>query len=237
MSPTTTKLPVLTDYNREEWRLQLQAALQAKGLWRFVKKELPDTDEVKLEKALGIINTTLPLEYRRRFMDIESPHELWKSVNRMYDESSSGKIDAAESLLNTFIWENGNVEEQYERFIKLRGDYEGLGGSLSEEKYGKLFIRYMKINQFTQLKQSLICKPLPISEVISLMRQHLIEEKLMVDMGINHSMDLHGALSQPIVDGTKALAVGRQTQKHSTRRPKCWNCGENGHYRRNCPNG
>jgi len=169
MSSTSPNFEKLNSTNYATWSGEMQAWLQASGLWRLVngtqKKPSSSSPPTESDKAAGWLYLMVEPEQRIHFNNREDPVNMWESLRSIHLQKRPGtRFNAYDDLFNIRKVEDeslqsliNRVEDRMKKIKDLRPDNFDLQ-SLDEELASMTLIRALPAEEYSSFTSSLLLK-------------------------------------------------------------------------------
>lgn len=127
-------MPLLCADNYTEWKQEMLALLQSKGLGKYITTRAADllqSDELTLavrmqiqdgeEMALGRIRRAVSASYKEAIMDCTTALEAWEILARQFEgKETYNKIHLLTRLVDESLPEDGDMMQNIEKFLATK---------------------------------------------------------------------------------------------------------------------
>ena len=240
----------LNERNYATWKLQCKMALMKDGLWRIVdgtEVEPANGDEAgdvyarnkyiaRKEKALAIIVLSIDPSLLYLVGDPNDPAELWKLLSEQFQKKSwANKLSLRRKLYNLKLDDNEPVKDHIKAMTEIFQELSVIGDVIDEEDRVVHLLASLP-QSFSMLVTALeTSAEVPKIELVTerlLHEERKLKEKVAEMEAVNKAyVGRHGNNS-----GNKFKHINN-SENNETRSPssyKCYECGKNGHIKRNC---
>ncbi len=219
--------------NWTTWKFQMRHLLLAKGLWGHV-----DGTEVLGEDAGDCAQTEFRQKSQKAFSTIvmaigtpqlylvtscEQPKEAWDTLRNHFErETLANKLFLKKQYFRTEMKEGTSMEVHLKHMKELTDRLAAIGAPIAEE------------DQVVTLLGSL---PPSYSVLVTALEARVDDVKLnFVQQALTHEeQKRNGQFGRSSGGQTDSALVGAQKKGWPRKQIRCFDCGETGHVRRNCP--
>lgn len=231
------------------WRWRIQLLLTDKGLWEIVAEDTEEPVEAearkeykaKCSKAFTYIGLTLGDVPASQILEAKTPRQAWKRLEAIYEAKSMiNKLAVKRELGNLRYVEGESIQKHIDTMRKLMRRLASLGAPI-EEKEQIYTILCSLPSSYDTLIQVLESKEEVDEVVAQLLQEELRRTKLSAGAHKNEEAALvsrEEGWRRPFQGGRSPWRgrggryAGRETR--DLRSIRCYECGELGHYARNC---
>ncbi|GAA5987050.1 hypothetical protein JCM5350_002832 [Sporobolomyces pararoseus] len=238
----------LNSTNYYEWRPNMMALLQSKGLWLVVNgtdtKPATTTGgkksdwEEKDMKAIGLIAINVS-EGKEEVTNAETSKEAWDELSKLYDRKGLSMTIQLKTQLFRLQEENATIGTQITKIKDLTRRIKAIGGSVSDED--KIAVLFGSVHQdysfiITAIQASWD-KNLNDTSSLSFdtVSEALLNEEVRQGKGKGitvASKDNAGAL---VTSSWKSKKQGESSTNQGEEERRCWACRQTGHVWEKCP--
>ena len=231
----------LGDTNYQSWSDDLSDYLMEKGLAEFIGDVEPEVEkgatpkEVRefnrrRDKALGILKRSVTREYKDLVRTTKTPKEAWDLLQKTYEPSSHPRIAYLRMKFNTAIM-NANEEMvvYLSRVDAIVQQLRGAGGSAPDSEVAYQYLQGLPEDyEFVKIQ----IQGWPDADFIpSKIRTFLIGEY----GRRRYKTEAPSSNSQTSAFATSSRGARGQRGGQNRNRGVCHNCGDRGHFYRQCP--
>ncbi|KAK3034469.1 hypothetical protein RJ639_033325 [Escallonia herrerae] len=227
----------LVGTNYKYWRMCMEAYLQGQDLWDLVSgadsvvpDDIPENAEarrkwkIKCGKALFALRTSISREYIDHVCDVDSPREVWGTLERLFTKKNTTRLQLLENDLETLT--QGNMDEP-----------------ISEARLRRYLIRGLRKEYmpFVTSVQGGAVQP-SVEELENLLSNQEALAKIISRKSISEADDVlfskwklkEKENSKAAVGGDKYSAKSSTSNADSSTTPQQNRCGKTGHIKKYC---
>lgn len=203
--------------NYATWKFIVQAYLESEKLWKSVDGTSSETDAAKKLEADDLARARLillvdPINISH-IQSAKTAKEVWDNLSRAFDDTGlSRRVGLLRILINTKLDECNSMEQYVDKIVTTAHKLRNAKFDISDEWIGTLLLAGL-----TEDYRPMIMAIESSNEKIS---SDSIKTKLLQD-------------TEAMNDGSKAMFSRKMKQK-PTASVKCFECGKEGHYARDC---
>ena len=213
------------------WKYQVKHAMKAAGLWDRVTgtASREGADAMSLEqKSLYLVLQCIGQKYVPMAMNCKTTKELWDTLCQCFERKTvSNKVHTLMQLYGLRMKRGTKIQDRLHELDELLDKLAAIGENVAEVHEVAVLLRSMQ-DRYPTLVTALLARRK--SEVtLMFVKQSLLDEEQRSRHPISHT----GREAGP-KDSKLALKAG-QRFKRKKKSGTCHNCGQKGHFIRNCP--
>ncbi|KAK3025135.1 hypothetical protein RJ639_043917 [Escallonia herrerae] len=255
----------LVGTNYKYWRMCMEAYLQGQDLWDLVSgadsvvpDDIPENVEaqrkwkIKCGKALFALRTSISREYIDHVRDVDSPREVWGTLERLFTKKNTARLQLLENDLATLTQGGMSISEY---FLKVKNicsviSQLDMDEPISEARLRRYLIRGLRKEYmpFVTSVQGWAVQP-SVEELENLLSNQEALAKQISRKSISEADDVlfskwklkEKENSKAAVGGDKYSAKSSTSNADSSTTPqqkysskKCYRCGKTGHIKKYC---
>uniref|UniRef100_A0A8D8KUH0 Copia protein n=1 Tax=Culex pipiens TaxID=7175 RepID=A0A8D8KUH0_CULPI len=222
-----TGIARLNEGNWQVWKLRMDALLETEELWEVVEEEVPAAVEQdaawkrKDRKARGMMIVALEDSQLRHIKGQVHAHDIYEALKAHHEKTTrSVRVSLLKKLCTLNLAEGDEIEAHLREFEELFDRLEAAGTSLDTDTQICMLLRSLPVS-YDGVVTALDCLA---DDDISL---QVVKARL--EDEYNRQLERQGGDSKT----EKAM---RSTEGKRRKKPAvCYNCGEPGHFKVNCP--
>lgn len=224
---TKYKVDKLNDSNYETWCIQLQSAMQLQRLWKYVRSELggPENEEGNLD-ALAFMRLSVCSNQLRHIKLVATAHAGWKKLEEIHKKRGPAFEMMLYRKLDVKCVDIKNIPTHIEDFFKTADEMASIGADINDN-----VLVYMLLNSLP--------KSFEYFEVAMTTREtipKLSELKTKISDELERQKKVSSGDADDNNENQAWMARNSQHWQKKKARP-CFNCGETGHWFKECPKG
>jgi hypothetical protein len=238
--------------NYFSWRASMESMLRSLSQWEVVTgqypaptqaiTDAPTADELRIEKAWDLRKERAYTEIDLRVEDQQritirtnrDPHQAWLTLKNVYGSRLANTRAALLAEITRIRYDGvSGILEHQNKMDMLRMKLTEAGHTIPESLYLNFFINSLP-EEYDSLVNTVDFELDSVEEVVSKLRQMEIKKGLrMVDTETVFASQKRAQRQRP---PRNAQGAGDNTDRRSkVHSSTCYNCGERGHWARNCP--
>ncbi|KAK3021915.1 hypothetical protein RJ639_045209 [Escallonia herrerae] len=255
----------LVGTNYKYWRMCMEAYLQGQDLWDLVSgadsvvpDDIPENAEarrkwkIKCGKALFALRTSISREYIDHVRDVDSPREVWGTLERLFTKKNTARLQLLENDLATLTQGGMSISEYFLKVKNICSEISQLDMDepISEARLRRYLIRGLRKEYmpFVTSVQGWAVQP-SVKELENLLSNQEALAKQISRKSISEADDVlfskwklkEKENSKAAVGGDKYSAKSSTSNADSSTTPqqkysskKCYRCGKTGHIKKYC---
>ncbi|KAK3014348.1 hypothetical protein RJ639_008941 [Escallonia herrerae] len=255
----------LVGTNYKYWRMCMEAYLQGQDLWDLVSgadsvvpDDIPENAEarrkwkIKCGKALFALRTSISREYIDHVRDVDSPREVWGTLERLFTKKNTARLQLLENDLATLTQGGMSISEYFLKVKNICSEISQLDMDepISEARLRRYLIRGLRKEYmpFVTSVQGWAVQP-SVEELENLLSNQEALAKQISRKSISEADDVlfskwklkEKENSKAAVGGDKYSAKSSTSNADSSTTPqqkysskKCYRCGKIGHIKKYC---
>lgn len=221
------------------WKMQIEDVLYQKKLYLPLKEMPKDYNKAEWEvldrQALATVRLSLSRRVAFNVSKCKTTKELMTALENVYEKPSAmNKVYIMRQLFNLKMTENGSAVEHLNEFNQIICKLSSVSIEFDDDVKALLFLSSLP-SSWDLVAQTISTsagkEKLKFMDVCDLILGESVRRREVDEnSGGAYTVEMRGRGRN-----AKDRGRGRSASRGSSSRVKCWNCGEMGHVKRDCP--